>query len=213
LDSQQIDKETLRSIYGTLGTSAQKPDENTTARGMILNQSHDNSRIGGGIGDALEQVADNIFNWWVQLYYVFYDEARFASIMGTGRAVEFVKLMMVGQDRHFVVSVAPNSMQPKDEITEMNQAIDLASKGWLDPINLFKKLNYSDPMETAKAVTMYQVDKNLYFQKYFPEMAQEQMGGAGIGNPPDINQPPAPSPDLGLSQEPQSAALSNVPLQ
>jgi hypothetical protein len=212
LESQNIDKQTLREIYGTFGLTSQQPENNTTARGMILNQSHDSSRIGGGIGDALEQVADNVFNWWLQLYYVFYDEKHYAAIMGSGRAVEYVDgLSMVGANRLFVVSVTPNSMSPKDEISEQNQAIDLASKGWLDPISLFKKLNYPDPMETAKSVTMYQVDKQLYFQTYFPEMAQQQMSGAGGGNPPDLQPPPTSQPST-LSEEPASASLSNVPL-
>jgi len=37
------------------------------------------------IGDAIEQVADNTFNWLVQLYYVFYDEKHFAVIMGNAK--------------------------------------------------------------------------------------------------------------------------------
>lgn len=209
LDSQQIDKDTLRSIYGTQGLSAQQPNEDTTARGMILNQSHDSSRIGGGIGDALEQVADNIFNWWTQLYYVFYDEKRYGAIMGTGRAVEFVGLIMVGNERHFVVSVSPNSMQPKDEITEQNMAIDLANKGWLDPINLFKKLNYPDPMETAKMVTLFRVNPQAYMQMFFPEQAQ---GGQNLpNNPQDLNQPP-PSPDGSLGAPPAPPGLDQVPI-
>jgi len=213
LDSQNIDKDTLRGIYGTQGMTAQKPDENTTARGMILNQSHDTSRIGGGIGDALEQVADNVFNWWLQLYYVFYDEAHYAAIMGTGRAVEYVKLTMVGEQRKFVVSVSPNSMQPKDELTEINQATDLANKGWLDPINLFKKLNYPDPMETAKMVTMFRLNPQLYMQTYFPESAAPIVEGINPGdNPPDMNQQNVAPPDTGTGGEPASAALNNVPI-
>lgn len=210
LDSQQIDKDTLRGIYGTQGLSAQQPDENTTARGMILNQSHDSSRIGGGIGDALEQLADNIFNWWLQLYYVFYDEAHYAAIMGTGRAVEYVQLTMFGEQRKFVVSVSPNSMQPKDEITEMNQAVELANSGWLDPINLFKKLNYPDPLETAKAVTMFRINPQLYFQTFFPEQAQTQ--GQNLPDDPlNMNQPP-PVENQSLSQPPADPSLSTVPI-
>lgn len=209
LESQNIDKDTLRGIYGTQGLTAQRPNEDTTARGMILNQSHDSSRIGGGIGDALEQVADNTFNWLLQLYYVFYDEAHYAAIMGRASAVEYTKLVMVGEQRKFVVSVSPNSMQPKDEITEMNQAVDLANKGWLDPITLFKKLNYSDPMETAKAVTLFKINPQAYMQQYFPETAPTQNPQ---GNPPDLNQPQPGSPPEPLSQEPASAALSQVPL-
>lgn len=210
LDSQQIDKDTLRSIYGTQGLTAQQPNEDTTARGMILNQSHDSSRIGGGIGDALEQVADNIFNWWLQLYYVFYDEKHYAAIMGQASAVEYVGLTMTGQNRQFVVSVSPNSMQPKDEITEMNQAMQLAEAGWLDPINLFKKLNYADPLETAKAVTMFRINPQLYMQTYFPEQQQAPGGQAppGGGQLPDQQGTP-PQP---LSQEPANASLNQVPI-
>jgi len=212
LDAIQIKKDTLRGIYGTQGLSAQRPDENTTARGMILNKSHDSTRIGGGIGDALEQVADNIFNWWTQLYYVFYDEAHYGAIMGQAHAVEFTKLMMTNQNRHFVVSVSPNSMQPKDELTEMNQAIDLWNKKGLDPISLFKKLNFPDPMETAKQVALWNINPQGYMQQMFPEAAPQPMESANPGNPVDINKQPVPGQDMGLSNEPASAALSQVPL-
>jgi len=206
--AQENDKQSLRSIFGVQGLTAQ-PDTDTTARGMILNQSHDSSRIGGGIGDALEQVADNVFNWWLQLYYVFYDEPHFAAIMGNGRAVEFVELVKSNMNRHFVVSVSPNSMQPKDEITEQNLAIDLANKGWLDPINLFKKLNYPDPMETARMVTLFKLDPAMYMTKFFPEEMMQQ--GGQMGNPPDMN--PLPQPvDQTLGSEPASASLSQVPI-
>ncbi len=210
LESQNIDKDTLRAIYGIQGLTAQEPNDQTTARGMILNQSHDSSRIGGGIGDALEQVADNIFNWWTQLYYVFYDEARFASIMGSGRAVEFVKLIMAGQERHFVVSVQPNSMTPKDEITEQNQAIQLWESKALDPISLFKKLNFADPQNTAKMVALWTTNPEAYMQENFPETVQ-QPDSANPQNPPNTVQP-VQGQEQGLSQEPASAQLSQVPL-
>lgn len=209
--SQENDKIALRSVFGVQGIASQPPNENTTARGQILNQSHDTTRIGGGIGDALEQVADNIFNWWVQMYYVFYDEPHYAAVMGNGRAVEFVGLVKSNINRHFVVSVSPNSMRPKDEITEQNLAIDLANKGWLDPINLFKKLDYPDPMETAKMVTLFRTNPQMYMMTYFPE--QGAQAGANLeNNPPDLNQPEAPAPDTGLGAPVSSSALSNVPL-
>lgn len=212
-EAQMNKKNDLRSIFGTQGLSSQKADENTTARGMILNQSHDSSRIGGGIGDQLERVAKDVFNWWTQLYYVFYDEAHYGAVMGNGRAVEYVTLLMSNSQRKFVVSVSPNSMAPKDELTEMNQAIQLAEGGWLDPLTLFSKLNFPDPMKTAEQVTMFRVNPQLYMQTYFPQQAQAgaMMGG---GAPPQGGQAP---PEQGsapttLSQEPASASLSNVPL-
>ncbi|MDE1868057.1 MAG: hypothetical protein KGI08_10170, partial [Thaumarchaeota archaeon] len=207
--AQDNDKIALRSIFGTQGLSAIEQNEDTTARGMILNQSHDSSRIGGGIGDSLEQVADNIFNWWAQLYTVFYDEPHYGAIMGSGRAVDYVKIISNNFQRKFVISVSPNSMQPKDEITEMNLAVDLANSGWLDPINLFKKLNYPDPLETAKMVALWKTSPQTYVQQFFPESGQPQ--GAGAPNPPDIPQQPLPQ-DASLSSPPASPSLSQVPI-
>lgn len=208
--AQENSMANLRTIYGTSGITPEQQDKDTTARGMILNQSHDSTRIGGGVGDALEQVADNIFNWWLQLYYVFYDLPHYGAIMGNGRAVEYVMVVNSNLNRNFVVSVAPNSMQPKDEITEQNLAIQLADSGWLDPINLFKKLNYPDPMETAKMVTLWKINPQMYMATFFPENSQPiqgappgpEGGGAEVpGSPPETLAAPAASSDL-----------SNVPI-
>lgn len=210
IDSQTIAKDALRSSFGVQGLSSQKQTPDTTARGMILNQSHDSTRIGGGVGDALEQLADSIFNFQVQMYYVFFDEDHYAAIMGAGRAVEYIALNMANRNRQFVVSVSPDSMKPKDEVSEMNLATELANTGWLDPINLFKKLNYPDPMETAKMVTMWKISPQLYMQQYFPENAQPQPPGANP-NPPDMGQQPG-TPETNLGQPAASAELSQVPI-
>ncbi len=210
LESLQVDKDTLRSVFGTQGLSAQQQNEDQTARGMILNQSHDSTRIGGGVGDALEQVADNVFNWWLQLYMVFYDEPHYAAVMGQGKAVDMVMLINTNMRRKFVVSVAPNSMAPKDEISEQNNALSLAEAGWLDPINLFKKLDYADPLETAKAVTLFRIAPQQYYQQYFPEQPQPQQAQSPQGGgqtPPEAGSAPST-----LSAEPGSSQLSQVPL-
>lgn len=206
--SQEIDKDTLRSVMGVQGLVPQDAPEQGTARGMILNQSHDNTRIGGGVGDALEQVADSFFNWLVQLYCVFYDTPHYGAIMGSGRAVEYVSIINSDLSRRFVVSVAPNSMKPKDEISEMNMAIQLWNNKALDPIGLFKKLNDGDPMATAKRVSLWITNPQQYMMTYFPE-AQPQ-----VAQQPDTGQianvPNAETPNLG--NEPANASLSNVPI-
>lgn len=213
LDSQQIDKDTLRSIYGTQGLTAQQPDENTTARGMILNQSHDSSRIGGGMGDSLETVATSFFNWMLQLTYVFYDEKHYAAIMGNASAVEYVGLVMVGHNRHYVVSVSPNSMQPKDELTVFNQTMTMWTEKAIDPIGFFKGINDADPMESAKALVLWTVNPQQYMASYFPEMMQQQQPQQGGAPPaPGGMPPPQGSNEPNISQEPASADLSAVPL-
>lgn len=201
----------LRSIFGTQGISAAGQQGEETARGKILNQQFDSTRIGGGIGDALEQVADNIFNWWVQLYYVFYDEPHEAAILGKGHAVEYVTLRAQDMQRKIVVSVAPNSMKPKDEITRQNLAMDLWSAKALDPISLYTELDFPDPMESAKKLVMWTTNPQQYAMTYFPETQPQPPGmspqqGAGV----DQNIPPEQSGTLAANSA--SPALSQVPM-
>jgi hypothetical protein len=167
----EISKNDLRTIFGTNGITAQPQNEDQTARGLILNQSHDTSRIGGGIGDAIEQVADNIFNWWVQLYYVYYDSPHEASIIGQKKAIEYETLSSQNLDRRIVVSVSPDSMKPKDEITQMNQAMALYEKGALDPKTLLTMLDVPDPQTTAESAVLWLLDKQAYLALNFPELA------------------------------------------
>jgi len=220
----EISKNDLRSAWGINGITAQPSDEDTTARGMIINQSNDTSRIGGGIGDAIEQVADSAFNWLTQLYYVFYDEEHFAAIMGNAKAVEYVTISNADLDRQLIISVSPDSLKPKDEVTQINLAQALFDKGAIGPKTLLKMLDFPNPDEAAADGMLYKLDPMSYMQLNFPDFAmklqqvqqqnmmmqaQAQMGApGGTGAPPEG----VTEPKQGISQEPASAALSQVPL-
>lgn len=230
-DEVEIAKNDLRSSWGVQGLTVQPEDEDQTARGMILNQSHDTTRIGGGIGQAIEQVADSAFNWLVQLYYVFYDEPHFASVMGNAKAVEFVTLTSQDLDRQLIVSVSPDSMRPKDEVTEMNLAQALFDKKAIGPKTLLKMLDFPDPDEAAADGVLYAIDPMSYLKLNFPEFAQQLMlaqqeqkmfeaqGNQAAGMQPDGSavEPPEqangepPSPQ-GVSTDPANASLSQVKL-
>lgn len=222
-------KTDLRSIFGTAGITSTPTDEDQTARGQILNQQHDTSRIGGGIGDAIEQVADNIFNWWLQLYHVYYDQPHFAAVMGQQKAVEYVTLTSSDIDRRVVVSVAPDSLKPKDEVTNINLAQVLYDKGAIGPKTLLTMVSFPDPQGAAEDGVLWQVDKMAYIQLNFPDMFSQlqmiqqqnalnaqatQAAGAPAGAGPEA---PAeattePEPDGSLSAPAASASLSNVPI-
>lgn len=214
LESQASDMDSLRGVYGTKGlVPNQNPDE--AVRNNIMNEQHDSSRIGGGVGDRLEITAKNFFNWCTQLYCVFYDAPHYGAVMGNAAAIEYVTLTAQNMHRKFVVTVAPNSMAPRDEMSERNQAIQLATDGFLDPINLFKALNDPDPINTAKMVTFFRVNPAAYMQQFFPEQAQQmmqpqqpQMGQPEQGQPTPMA---PPTPQEG-SQPMASSALSQVPI-
>lgn len=223
-------KNDLRGSWGIQGIAATQADEDQTARGMILDQANDTSRIGGGIGASIEQVADNIFNWLVQLYCVFYDEEHFAAIMGNAKAVEYVTLTSQKIDRQLIVSVSPDSMKPKDEITNLNLAQALFDKGAIGPKTLLKMVEFPDPDEAAADGVMFRIDPMGYFQLNFPEYAaqlqqkqqenamlqmQNQATGAGMNTAAQAaNTPPEATtePPKDIVQDPASAALSQVKL-
>ena len=229
-NSVEMHKNDLRSSWGIQGIAAQQPDEDQTARGMILNQAQDTSRIGGGIGQSIEQVADNVFNYLVQLYYVFYDEEHFAAIMGGAKAVEYVTLSNLSFDRQLIVSVSSDSMIPKDPITESNMAQALFDKGAIGPKTLLKMLAFPNADEAAADGLLYKLDPMAYLQTNFPEQAaqlqQKMMQDAQMGMQQAAQQkgmetaavaentPPEQTtePEEPVSLEPASAALAQVPL-
>lgn len=220
-DAANQDALNLRSIFGTQGITAIQQNEDTTARGMILNKQYDSSRIGGGIGEALARVADTSFNWFYQLYHVFYDEPREAKIMGVNKSVEFAVLSKDSFTSSLVISVAPDSMKPRDDVTLMNQALQLWQEGALDPKSLFKFLNFPDPTSTAEMATLWKLAPQMYMQMNFPDLMQEiqQMQSAQApvaqGQPaPGAAPAPqeAPTPATTTAEAPPSAALNNVPL-
>lgn len=208
MEAQASDMQALRSVYGTSGLVPNlNPDE--AVRNNIMNEQHDSSRIGGGVGDRIEVTAENMFNWLVQLYAVFYDVPHYGAVMGNAAAIEYVQLSAQNMQRKFVVTVAPNSMAPKDEMSERNQAIQLATDGFLDPINLFKALNDADPINTAKMVTLFRTNPQAYMMQFFPEQAnQMQQQGTPMGQ----GQPGAPPQQVPGGAPPSQSELAAVPI-
>ena len=226
----ETSKNDLRSSWGIQGIVSQPYEEDQTARGMILSQQNDSSRIGGGVGDAIEQVADNVFNWLTQLYYVFYDEQHFAAIMGNAKAVEYARLSNENFDLQLIVSVAPDSMRPRDEITEINLAQTLFDKAAIGPKTLLKMLSFPNPDEAAADGLLYKLDPMAYMMMNYPEFAAQlqqmqqqqaaqqmeqdavsQLMGAeaqAAGAPPEaLTEPPQD-----IARNPADAGLDQVPL-
>lgn len=166
----------LRSSWGTQGIASQEQKPNETAKGEMLNQSRDTSRIGGGIGDILEQsVSKGVFDWLVQLYHVFYDVKHFGAVMGTGKATEYVQLSSQDFNRQLIVGVTANSMKPRDQISEMNQATQFFQMGAIGPKTLLDASDFPDADAAAGDGALYKMSMETdggktYIQLNFPEL-------------------------------------------
>jgi hypothetical protein len=216
----EIAKTDLRQSWGILGMTTQPVDEDMTARGMILNQQNDSTRIGGGIGQAIEQVADNVFNWLTQLYYVFYDEPHYASVMGTAKSLEYVQLQNSQLVVPLLVSVSPDSLRPRDQITEINLAQTLFDKGVIGPKTLLKMLSFPSPDDAAADGLLYKLDPMSYMMLNFPDFAQQlqmlqqQQAMAQMGGQPGGGMAPEQTtePEQNIARDPANAGLDQVPL-
>ena len=171
-------KNALRSSFGTEGITAQPPEKNELATGIIKSEEHSNSRISGGIGDALERFAKAVFNQHVQFYYTYYDVPHYGMILGQQAAVQYNELQQSdfmksdGHPRRLVVSVSPDSMKPHDELTEMNQAMSMWEQKALDPKTLLIRTKFPDPDKTAGQVCLWLLNPQAYVAQNFPDIAQ-----------------------------------------
>lgn len=219
-------RERLVGIFGTSGSTPQGIQKQDDVRGKIMSQQMDNSRIGGGITTYLEQVADTWYNWQLQMMYVWYDEEHYIAAVGPTGAQQLTQIQNQMLNRPVIITVKEGSMIPKDPLTKRNEAVDLWSANAIDPISLYKALEYPDPYNQAKQLLQWEMIKagQLPPQMMFPDfqapVAQVPEMQPGTGGPA-VNQPSA-----GGEQQPQQpegaqpsvaqqsqAIMQSVPIQ
>ena len=160
-----------RNSFGISGTSPQSISTDPTVGGKILVRTADGDRIGGGISEYLEGFASKFFNWAIQFIYVYYDEPHKATLVGDAMAQEQISVdNTISEDLN--VSVKQGSLIPKDSLTQMNQAIDLAEAQLLDPLTLFEKMQFTNPQESAGRLMLFHAAPQAYIAKYFPDLQQ-----------------------------------------
>lgn len=191
----------IKDIFGTRGSSASGLESDTTVRGKIMNRTLDSDRIGGGFSEYLEQSADQIYNWCVQLLYVYDDE--YAN----------------GQPKPKVsISVKEGSLLPKDSTTVANQAIELASGGRMSVIDLYKRLDYPNPEELAANVwlevnapeVLFENDERVQKAIQMKQQAAQAASGAEQ-KPPSVSISFKDLPPEGQTQAAKQAGIDLHP--
>jgi hypothetical protein len=155
----------MRDIFGTRGSSPAGLSSEKTVRGKFQNRALDTDRIGGGFSEYLEQFADDVYNWIVQLLYVYDD--RYSVAPGK------VKVR---------IGVKEGSLLPKDSLTMANQAIELSGQGKMALTDLYKALDYPNPEELAANVWLEANAPEIVFEndprvKRAMEAKQDASGG------------------------------------
>jgi hypothetical protein len=189
----------IRSIMGTSGSTPQGIVNEDTLGGKLAIRGQDVDRV-SLVVDHIEEMVDYLFNWMVQIFYVYYTEPRVAMMVGEDNATEFAKLdnkMLF--DKKVLVSVQEGSLIPKDTLTRANQAIDLYGAGAMDLQSLYEFLEFPNPKETAQKAFLH---ANSPQELYAPQAgAQQQVAEEGTMpssqlNPLEVAQPPEITPNI-----------------
>lgn len=193
----------VKNIFGTSGSTPEGLKSTETVRGKVLINQQDSSRIGGAVTEQIEQLADSIYNLVVQFMFVYYDEEHFITTAGAVSGMELITL----KNTNFLllktlsITVKEGSLVPKDPLTQRNEAIDLWSANAIDPLSLYKKLDFPDPSEATQQLILWQMLQKgqIQPQMYLPTF---QIGGQPGGLPPTQGVGgPAVNPVAGAEQQ------------
>lgn len=211
----------LDGIFGISGSTPEGIQDEDTVRGKIMVSQQDGSRIGGGVTEYIEQCADTIYNFVVQFMFVYYDEPHYISAMGQNGAAELISIRNTDFTMDVNVTVKEGSLIPKDPLTERNEAMDLWAAQAIGLPELYSRLDFPDPMETAQQTLMWQMVAagKLPPQSLFPTFGQPQGGAPPLETAPGIqpeqtmpeNQTPPPDSNPAIAQQ-SDQLIKSVPL-
>lgn len=201
----------IKNIFGTSGSTPQGLKGTETVRGKVLVNQMDSSRIGGGITEQLEQLADSIYNLVVQFMFVYYDEEHFITTAGQVAGTELITLKNADFPllKTLSITVKEGSLVPKDPLTQRNEAVDLWSQGAIDPLSLYKKLDFPDPVQATQQLILWQMLQKgqIQPQMYLPTFQIEGME-APLGQPVGVGGAPINAPtgqDTGITPPPEGS--------
>lgn len=207
----------IKNIFGTSGSTPQGLKGTETVRGKVLINQMDSSRIGGAITEQIEQLADSIYNLVVQMMFVYYDEEHFITTAGQVAGMELISLKNADFPllKTLSITVKEGSLVPKDPLTQRNEAVDLWSQGAIDPLSLYKKLDFPDPVQATQQLILWQMLQKgqIQPQMYLPTFQIE--GQAQLGQPVGVGGAPVNAPtgeDTGV-QAPQPESPEAVASQ
>lgn len=226
-EQQKSSEQELEDIFGISGSSPSGIDEQDTVRGKIMVNQLDSSRIGGGITEYLEQSADSIYNYWVQLMFVHFTEPHYFITAGIQEGQTLVSIVntQFALVKQLDITVKEGSLIPKDPLTQRNEAMDLWSAKAIDPLNFYKRLDFADPSGMTQSLILWnmlqqgQIQPQMYLPTFQiqqppnPTQPQVPIGQTQPGQPPQTPSAETPAPtSTPAVQSQEHALIESVPV-
>ena len=182
-------REQISNMFGVRGSTASSLMEEKTVRGKIEIRGTDFDRS-SVIVEQLEQCMDYLFNYMVQMIYIYYSAEELAAVLGPELAMEYMQLKPMAS--RLMISVKEGSMIPQSPLTQANQAVDLATAGLLDPETMFERLDFPNPQEATQRLIQYQLNPGALLQQV-PVDPNVMPVEAPVAEVPPVMPPPVPA--------------------
>lgn len=146
-------REQIRNIFGVRGTTAAGIASERTVQGKIEIKGADADRV-MPIVEQIERTEKWIYDYIVQMIYVYFTESMLAYLVGAESAQQFFATI---QSLPFKanVEVKEGSTIPQDPLLRRNEAIEMFNLGALDPVTLFERMDFPNPEETANKLVAW----------------------------------------------------------
>lgn len=181
-DLDQLKAE-MDNIYGTHDTTRGEKSSSETLGGQALRRDADFGRL-DLTSRSYEQVAEDVYNAWVQLMYVKDDEnpiltereqtepmENYKIEQGLATSAERDEYVTKDELKEYVIKVIvkKGSTRPDDPVGMQDDAMKLMQTGMIDPMTFAEMYGLDDPRKIGRRMYMW-VDPNLR-SKLFPELS------------------------------------------
>jgi hypothetical protein len=172
----------LDNVFGTHDTTRGEKTSGETLGGQAMRRNADHGRL-DLTSRAYEQVAEEVFNWWIQLLCVSDEKYPILTPREETRPIDDYKketgLAPRKESEDYIsakdlkgykvrVIVKKGSTRPKDPVSSAEDAVMLLQTGMLDPMTFAEMYGLENPRKTARRMHMW-ADPNLR-PKLFPEL-------------------------------------------
>lgn len=146
----------LDNLFGVHSTTRGERQGKETARGRLLLKNADLGRLDYIVRE-IDRAVQDIGNYFVQMMKMFYTDERKIRYFGPTQNLEVFSISSQDVEDGLEVLVTAGSTLPKDEMSEADQALQLWQQGAIDPISLYEKLKYPNPMESAERLMKWKM--------------------------------------------------------
>jgi len=137
------------NLWGLHSTTRGERQQQETATGRQLLKQADLGRMDMFVR-TIERAVDDLGDWFLQLMKMFYDQDKVYQVLTPEGAMRFINFKGSSIKKGFKVRVKAGSTLPTDREAEATRAVQLWQLGALDPITLYRKLNYPNPEQMAE---------------------------------------------------------------